>query len=65
MRRWGYEMNIKENIYKRNGYENRTDYMENIAEEYEIPFDAVEMFAEMLGEGKDFDGLVSILQDYN
>ena len=54
-------MNIKENIYKRNGYENRTDYMENLADEFEIPFNVVEM----LGEEEDFDGLVSVLQDYN
>ena len=65
MRRWGHNMKLTKSIYQRNGYENRTDYMENLADEFELPVDVVEMFAEMLGEGKDFDGLVSILQDYN
>ena len=56
-------METQNGIYKNLGYENRTDYLENLADEHNIPHNVVEMFAEMLGECEDFDGLVSILQD--
>ena len=58
-------MNTNNNSYKNNGYKSRADYLNNIAFEYEVPLDVVEMFAEMLGPDEDFDGLVSIMQDYN
>ena len=48
------------NIYQENGYENRQEYLDSLAEEYG---DAVYMIAELLGETEDFDGLVTTLED--
>ena len=58
-------MNTNYNIYQNNGYKNRTEYLQNLAFEYEVPLDVVEMFSDMLGTEEDFDGLVSIIQDYH
>ena len=58
-------MFTEKNIYKNNGFENRNEYLQNLSFEYEVPLDVVEMFADMLGNNEDFDGLVSIIQDYN
>ena len=51
-------------IYTDNGYESRKDYLNCIAEEYDVPKDIVYMTAGMLGPDEDFDGLISTIQDY-
>jgi hypothetical protein len=48
------------NVYKDNGYKDRNDYLDCLAEEYG---DNVYALAEVLGEDEDFDGLVSVLED--
>jgi len=58
-------MKTVNDIYQNNGFENRTEYLQSLSFEYEVPLDVVEMFADMLGNNEDFDGLVSIIQDYN
>jgi len=58
-------METTKNIYQENGFTNRTEYLQNLSFEYEVPLDVVEMFADMLGNNEDFDGLVSVIQDYN
>jgi len=50
-------------VYTDEGYENRRDYLESLAEEYELDIDTVLMAAAMLGPGEDFDGLVTTLED--
>lgn len=52
------------NIYAENGYKNRQDYLESLAEEYDIPLEIVLCLAEVLGPSEDFDGLVNALEDY-
>ena len=52
------------NIYKENGYENRKEYLESLAEDYGIDYGTVAMLASTLGASEDFDGLVSTLEDY-
>lgn len=52
------------NIYKENGYENRKEYLESLAEDYGIDYGTVAMLASMLGASEDFDGLISTLEDY-
>lgn len=52
------------NIYKENGYENRKEYLESLAEDYGIDYGTVSMLASMLGASEDFDGLISALEDY-
>lgn len=51
------------NIYQEHGYENRRDYLESLASEYEVDEETVFMLAGMLGKSEDFDGLVSELED--
>ena len=52
------------NVYIENGYENRKDYLECLAEEYDVDYDTVVDIAMLLGENEDFDGLVTALEDW-
>jgi hypothetical protein len=52
------------NIYQENGYENRRDYLENLALDYGIEKTEVFTIASLLGRDEDFDGLVSMLDDH-
>ena len=54
---------MSRNIYKEQGYENRTDYLLGLAEEYGIDPEMVFVAADMLGPNEDFDGLVTTIQD--
>lgn len=51
-------------VYELNGYKNRKDYLEQMALEYDIPFEDVLALASTLGKSEDFDGLVDELEDY-
>ena len=51
------------NIYRDKGYENRRDYLESLAEEYEVEYETVKALADILGPNEEFDGLVTQLQD--
>ncbi len=51
------------NIYTQNGYESRKEYLQNLADEYGLPYRTVVDVAEMLGPEEDFDGLVTTLSD--
>jgi hypothetical protein len=55
---------IKEDIYISNGYKDRNDYLNSLADDMGIDRESVDMIADMLGESEDFDGLVSALEDY-
>ena len=50
-------------FYKENGYKDRNDYLECLADEYDINPRLVYITAQMLGENEDFDGLVTTIQD--
>ena len=52
------------NPYKENGFENRANYLEQLAVEYDAPMEVVMALADTLGPGEDFDGLVSGLRDW-
>ena len=52
------------NIYIRNGYKNRSDYFNNLAERFNIDINSVWALSDMLGSDEDFDGLVSSLDDH-
>ena len=52
------------NIYKENGYDNREDYLDCLAQDFGIDSDIVNMIADLLGPSEDFDGLISSLEDY-
>lgn len=52
------------NIYTDNGYENRKEYLLQLADELGIDSGAVFAAAEILGPSEDFDGLVTTLEDF-
>ena len=41
------------------------DYFKALAEEHDVDLELVTTFADALGEGEDFDGLVVMLEDLN
>ena len=53
-----------ENVYERNGYDNRKHYLECLAEDYGVDKAVVFEMASILGQNEDFDGLVTDIQDY-
>ena len=52
-----------ENIYQENGYANRKEYLESLAEEYGVSLETVFSLASLLGRNEDFDGLISVLEE--
>jgi len=50
-------------IYTEQGYENRTDYLYNLAKDSEVDFHLIAAVANTLGPNEDFDGLINIVQD--
>jgi len=52
------------NIYEENGYENRAEYLEALAFDYDIDIDKVYALAYVLGANEDFDGLVCSIEDF-
>jgi len=55
---------MMEDIYQKRGYKNRLDYLMNLSEEYGVPYDAVYTAAYLLGPSEDFDGLVTVLKEW-
>lgn len=51
-------------VYVANGYENREDYLECLAEEYGVDLESVKALADLMGPTEDFDGLVTTIQDH-
>lgn len=51
-------------IYTENGYTDRKEYLDNLADDFGIDNETVYALADVLGESEDFDGLVSALEDY-
>lgn len=50
-------------IYEENGYKNRRDYLESLADDFGIDKETVFAVASLLGASEDFDGLISTLDD--
>jgi hypothetical protein len=50
--------------YTSQGYKDRDDYLNTLADDRGIDRTAVYMIADILGETEDFDGLVSELEDF-
>ncbi len=51
-------------VYEENGFTSRKEYLESLAEDYDMDYEDVEMLATTLGETEDFDGLLTALEDY-
>ena len=43
------------NIYQENGYKNRRDYLECMAEDYNIPLDVVFSISSLYGKSEDYE----------
>ena len=54
---------MENNIYMNAGYQDRTAYLESLANQYETDFETVEMLSDFLGHNEDFDGLISALEE--
>jgi hypothetical protein len=52
------------NIYISRGYADRNEYLESLADEYDVDMQIVSAAAGALGPNEDFDGLVTTLEDY-
>ena len=50
-------------IYQERGYEDRSDYLRQIADEYGVDSDLVFAAADILGPNEDFDGLITTIED--
>ena len=51
-------------VYEENGFTSRKEYLQSLAEDYDMDYEDVEMLAATLGETEDFDGLLTTLEDY-
>ena len=52
-------------IYTRNGYQNRSHYLKQMAEDYGVQPQVVFSLADLLGADEDFDSLPQQLDDYS
>ena len=50
-------------IYTDEGYKNRRDYLDTMADEYGLDKSTVYALAGVLGPNEDFDGLICALED--
>ena len=50
-------------IYTDEGYKNRRDYLECLADDFGLPANTVFALAGILGPNEDFDGLICALED--
>ena len=48
---------------KENDYNNLKEYLQDLADEYDVPYSVVVSLYQLLGESELFDGLVSAVQD--
>ncbi len=55
----------EENIYEHHGFKDREEYFQDLADSNGVDPTIVDMFAEVLGQDEDFDGLVSSLEDFS
>jgi len=51
------------NIYKEKGYRDRDEYLEELCTQYDS--ESVMALSELLGPEEDFDGLISMLDDFS
>ena len=54
---------IKESVYTDNGFANRREYLQSLADDYGVSLSDVQALASVLGPEEDFDALVSEVED--
>jgi hypothetical protein len=55
---------VIDNVYEMNGYADRQEYLDDLADNMGLDRSIVSALADMLGETEDFDGLVTSLEDF-
>lgn len=55
---------VIDSVYEMNGYADRQDYLDDLADNMGLDRSIVSALADLLGETEDFDGLVTSLQDF-
>ena len=55
---------VIDNVYQMNGYADRQEYLDDLADNMGLDRSIVSALADMLGETEDFDGLVTSLEDF-
>lgn len=50
-------------VYQQEGYKDRKDYLNGLAENFGVSRKKVFLLASLLGPSEDFDGLISELED--
>ena len=55
---------VIDKVYEMNGYADRQDYLDDLADNMGLDRSIVSALADMLGETEDFDGLVTSLEDF-
>ena len=59
----GYKEELKESVYTDNGFKDRNDYLNSLADDYGIDIGTVKDLASVLGPDDDYDALVTELED--
>jgi len=54
---------MTQTVYEANGFKNRKEYLESLADEYGVSLETVYCIAFLYGDSEDFDGLISALND--
>jgi hypothetical protein len=49
--------------YKKYGFNNRREYLMQVAVDHNVPFEVVRECASRLGKKEDFDGLIQAVED--
>ena len=52
-----------QSIYQNHGWASRAEYLQDLADNYNIDIEVVQAVADLLGPSEDFDGLVNALDD--
>jgi len=52
-------------IYEKHSFSSREDYLIHLGEDLGIDMDVVYIVSDLLGPDEDFDGLVTMLEDYD
>jgi DNA-directed RNA polymerase subunit RPC12/RpoP len=56
-------LEVKEDVYMRNDFDDREAYIEYLSDMYNTPIEIIEDLSDVLGPNEDFDGLVIALED--
>lgn len=51
-------------VYQENGFKSREDYLMSLAKKYNTDIRLLHTLADIMGPEQDFDGLVTMLNDY-